>query len=439
MYTLSVFRELREQYPQWSALKEFLESPAGGKLRIIECEQEGIHIIRYDKATTDFSKSHVPWFRSVVWDGRTNLPLCVAPPKANQGLPQAVPPSAVASGDLRWEPFLEGVMINTYRSLADSEPQLATRSKLGASGVYYSKRPFNQLLQDALASQGTTLSVLLGAGGHQVPDGSVGETAVFASLLLEHPEHRIVSKVTAPRVTRIHAGTVLANGDVRIEEALESNGVPTYTAASAAPPTTLTSEATGRWMTGEAERWGWQWQGVVMKDGKGGRWRLRSTPYMMVRAMRGDTPRQDVRFLGLRQRSMVDTYLYYYPEEQAVLRRYEQEVRAVTEKIYQAYVSAHITKATKFGDLPAHWKPHVFSLHGLYLGSLRPQGFFVRKREVITYVNELPIPRILHLLRKLRLENAVEDLEAPAVPAPSRAMDVEENEGDEEVVEVVAA
>ena len=149
MYTLSVFRELREQYPQWSALKEFLESPAGGKLRIIECEQEGIHIIRYDKATTDFSKSHVPWFRSVVWDGRTNLPLCVAPPKANQGLPQAVPPSAVASGDLRWEPFLEGVMINTYRSLADSEPQLATRSKLGASGVYYSKRPFNQLLQDA--------------------------------------------------------------------------------------------------------------------------------------------------------------------------------------------------------------------------------------------------------------------------------------------------
>jgi hypothetical protein len=408
MYTLSVFRELREQYPQWSALKGFLESPAGGKLRIIECEQEGLHIIRYDKATTDFSKSHVSWFRSVVWDGRTNLPLCVAPPKANQGLP-------AASEDLRWEPFLEGVMINTYRSLTDAEPQLATRSKLGASGVYYSKRPFSQLLQDALTVQDTSLSVLLGGSG--MPDRDAGETAVFASLLLEHPEHRIVARATMPRVTRIHTGKVLATGDVRIEEVVLSNGVPTYMAASAAPPTTLTTEVTGRWMTGEAERWGWQWQGVVMKDGKGGRWRLRSTPYMMVRAMRGDTPRQDVRFLGLRQRSMVDTYLYYYPEEQAALRRYEQEVRAVTERIYQAYVSAHITKTTKFGDLPAHWKPHVFSLHGLYLGSLRPQGFFVRKREVITYVNALPIPRLLHLLRKLRESNAVEDLAAPAVPA----------------------
>ena len=155
MYTLSVFRELREQYPQWTALKEFLESPTGGKLRIIECEQEGLYIIRYDKATTDFSKLHVPWFRSVVWDGRTNLPLCVAPPKANQGLPSA-------SADLRWETFLEGVMINTYQSLADAEPQLATRSKLGASGVYYSKRPFSQLLHDALITQDTALSVLLG-------------------------------------------------------------------------------------------------------------------------------------------------------------------------------------------------------------------------------------------------------------------------------------
>jgi hypothetical protein len=434
MYTLSVFRELREQYPQWSALKEFLESSAGGKLRVIECEQEGLYIIRYDKATTDFSKPHVLWFRSVVWDGRTNLPLCVAPPKANQGLPQAVPPSAVASDDLRWEPFLEGVMINTYQSLMDTAPQLSTRSKLGASGVYYSKRPFSELLSDALTAQETTLSALLGG----VPDRGAGQVATFTSLLLEHPEHRIVAKVTAPRVTRIHTGTVLATGDVQIEEALESNGVPAYTAASAAPPTTLTSEVTGRWMTGEAERWGWQWQGVVMKDGKGGRWRLRSTPYMMVRAMRGDTPRQDVRFLGLRQRSMVDTYLYYYPEEQAALRRYEQEVRAVTERIYQAYVAAHITKTTKFGDLPQHWKPHVFSLHGLYLGTLRPQGFFVRKREVITYVNILPIPRLLHLLRKLRDANAVEDLAAPAVPARA-ATAMDDDISEEEVVAAVAA
>lgn len=432
MYTLSVFRELREQYPQWSVLREFLESPAGGKLRIIECEQEGIYIIRYDKGTTDFSKPHVLWFRSVVWDGRTNLPLSVAPPKANQGLPQAVPQSA----DLRWEPFLEGVMINTYQSLMGTVPQLATRSKLGASGVYYSKRPFSELLGDALTAQETTLSALLGA----VPDRDAGEVATFASLLLEHPEHRIVAKVSAPHVTRIHTGTVLATGDVQIEEVLESNGVPVYVTAAAPVPTALTQESMGRWMTAEAERRGWQWQGVVMKDGKGGRWRLRSTPYTMVRAMRGDTPRQDVRFLGLRQRSMVDTYLYYYPEEQAALRRYEQEVRAVTERIYQAYVAAHIVKTTKFGDLPAHWKPHVFSLHGLYLGTLRPQGFFVRKREVITYVNGLPLPRLLHLLRKLRLENAVEDLAAPAVPARAATADaIEEDAAGVAEVEAVDA
>ena len=394
MYTLSVFRELREQYPQWSVLKDFLESPAGGKLRIINCEQEGIHIIRYDKNTTDFSKSHVPWFRSVVWNGLTNLPLCVAPPKANQGLPGDTTDPA----SLRWESFLEGVMINTYQSLTDTAPQLATRSKLGASGVYYSKRSFSELLDDALAVQDITLSSVLGE--RQMPDMDSGEVSVFASLLLEHPEHRIVSKVTVPRVTRVHTGVVLATGDVRIEETLECNCIPELHSTSERPA--LTTETTGRWMTGEAENRGWQWQGVVIKDGKGGRWRLRSSPYMMVRALRGDTPRRDGRFLGLRQRSMVDTYLFYYPEEHAALRRYEQEVRAVTHYIYQSYVAAHITKAVPFGELPAHWKPHVFSLHGQYLGSLRAQGFFMRKQEVINYVNNLPIPRILHLLRKLR-------------------------------------
>jgi hypothetical protein len=387
VYTFSVFSNLREQFPQWPGLREFLESAEGGRLRVIDTETEHIHIVRYDKATTDFTKSHVQWFRSVVWDARTNLPLCVAPPKAQTGLPEG-------TEAVQWEPFLEGVMVNLYKGGEDTEPQLATRSKLGATGVYYSQRPFHVLLQEAVAAAGTTVSELLGATN--ATDGTA-----FASLLLQHPEHRIVAHVERPTVYVVHRGRVLPSGEVEMEENVSGHGIAALEATMPAA-TPLTLETVGPWMTAEAERRGWQWQGVVWKDGKGGRWRMRSTPYSMVRTMRGDTPRLDVRFLQQRQRSMTDTYLFYYPEERAAFRRLEQEVREMTQHLYSAYVAVHITKTTTFQDVPAHWRPHIYALHGQYLGALRAQGFFVRKKEVVQYVNHLPIPRLLHLLRKLR-------------------------------------
>jgi hypothetical protein len=34
------------------------------------------------------------------------------------------------------------------------------------------------------------------------------------------------------------------------------------------------------------------------------------------------------------------------------------------------------------------------------LGNLKGQGFFVRKQEVVQYMNNLPIPRVLHLFKQ---------------------------------------
>jgi hypothetical protein len=119
----------------------------------------------------------------------------------------------------------------------------------------------------------------------------------------------------------------------------------------------------------------------------------------MIRTLRGDSPRQDVRFLKLRSKQLLETYLYYYADEKDVMWGLEQRLRAVTQQLYQAYVNAHITHAIPFMELPPYLKTHVFSLHSLYLGSLKQRGFFVRKQEVIEYVNRLPIPRILHLFK----------------------------------------
>jgi hypothetical protein len=76
-------------------------------------------------------------------------------------------------------------------------------------------------------------------------------------------------------------------------------------------------------------------------------------------------------------------------------------LRLLTQQLYSFYVCVHIKHSIKFADLPPQWKTHVYALHSFYLGNLKTRGFFVRKQEVVQYVNNLPIPRVLHLFRHL--------------------------------------
>lgn len=368
------FKALTDQYTTWDQLRTYLSSSEGGSLRIIDCNRDSLYIIRYDKATSQFDVPHVPWFRSVIWNAATNRPVCVAPPKAQEGLPDSVE-------GLRFEQFLEGVMINVYLD-SSYNIQLATRSKLGATGTFYSSRSFYDLLNEALNKQGITDLKQIFTHGN-----------TFASFLLQHPEHRIVAKITEPKVYMIHKGFVTQDGDVWIDQ--------TNSCILPCPPVLEgVTDVSGLvpYVQGLAEKNGWMWQGLVMKQGLN-RWRLRSNAYSMVRMMRGDSPRTDVRFLRIRGKQLMETYLYYYGDEKVEMGRLEQQVRSITQQLYQAYVLSHITHVCKFVDLAPHWKTHVFSIHTLYLNTMRSKGHFVRKQDVIDYVNRLPIPRLLHLMK----------------------------------------
>jgi hypothetical protein len=363
-YSVSYFKELVEQFSTWSTLRSYLESYAGGKLRIIECGSD-LFLIRYDKGQSNFNVPSTAWFRSVVWDAAAHRPLCVAPPKAQEGpLPE--------EGDLSYEEFYEGVMINAF--LKDGQVHLATRSKLDATGTFYSARSFQSLLMDT----GMTLDRI---------QAFLTETgSLFVSLLLQHPEHRLVSRITEPKAIIIHTGSVAQTGVVTFVNHVEP----------LIKPTDLPLDL---WARQLAEKNGWQHQGLVVKKGSE-RYRIRSSAYTMVRTLRGDSPRLDVRFLKLRQQRMLETYVFYYPEEKELIDQYELLVRQLTQQLYNFYVCVHIKHSIKFADLPPQWKTHIFALHSYYLGNLKGQGFFIRKQEVVQYMNNLPIPRVLHLFKQ---------------------------------------
>jgi hypothetical protein len=345
------FAELCTTYPTWDLLQTYLTSAEGGNLRCIDRGDKAI--IRYVKGMSDFTKPHVGTFRSVVWNKRTNRPVSVAPVKANEGVPEL-------TEDMRVSEFLEGVMVQGWN---EDEPCISTRTSLGGTGHFYSQRSFADLFHEA--------------GGFDllssIPKGSC------ASFLLQHPEHKLVSKVPYPRVYVICIADI---DDTTVTFKYNPAEWPqrfvTY-----APVTYEKMEDT--LSTFHSYKNEYTWQGMVFQNSIG-RWRIRNPQYELVHHLRG-TDQDEQRFLRLRANKLLQAYLVYFKEENELMWNFEKIFRENTGKLHKAYCDVHKSKSLTIKDLPYSLRPHVYALHGQYLES----KISIVKSTVVEYVNGLAL------------------------------------------------
>lgn len=362
VYTIKHFSKWMADYADWTSLKAFITSEAGGSLKVIESVDGKEAIIRYDKKTSNMNDEAVRWSRSVVWDCMANKPLSVATPKAMENIDDLE-----SKADLRFEEFYEGVTLNVYRS--GGGQRIATRTKFGATGNFYSNRSFADLYQDACTAKG--ISPDLGAND-------------FMCIMIQHPEHRIVSRIKTPNWIPLHAGRILDDGTIEITDLTV--------------PIEKEEGTLKEWFAKQTIKRGWEWQGLVIKDGKGGRWRMRSSVYNMVRSLRGETPRIDERFFVLRSRGMIKTYLSYYPEDKQRYWEMESWLRLITDHMFNMYCGVYKERSANFSEIPKMYQTHLSAIHSIYLGSLRSSQTTVNKAVVRNYMNNLPIPRLLFML-----------------------------------------
>lgn len=390
-FTLDYFSTLCDQYPSWEEMKTHLE---GEGLRVVEPNTgESFVVVRAVKG-----KSKEPAagpFRSVVWDTACNRPVCYAPPKANHGQPPLHTDFAVV------QDFVDGFMVNAFVSAEDPTTlRLATRTQIGAANHFYSQKTFGELFDEALAATPVrTRSALL----MHLRECMGEKRAAFVSFVVQHPEHRIVAKPASPDLHIVHMGVVDAAGVVTLDEV-----AATWPAAlkrlqiSRYPVRKFHSEQEIQdLMRRTAVSNGFRWQGLVFKDGSGGRWRLRSPSYSMLRALRGAEAAPVDRFLRLRRDGAVLEYLKHYGGEQShpaaanaqqerkTFWNLEQTLRARTADALTAYEQVHKAHASKFADLPDAYKPVVHLLHVKFLEELRPKGYKVILRNAVDVVNHL--------------------------------------------------
>ena len=376
-FTVDTFAELSKTYTTWAELSAFLQSDTL-KLRIVE-QEGGLAVIRYDKDVK--TAADVGMYRSVVWDTSANTPVCVAPFRATEGTPVEVQLSSV-------EDFVDGFMMNAW--VTNGTLRVATRTRVGGENKFYSDKTFAQLFDECLAqtSLKDTDGLKACLEGLRAAENA---TSAFASFVVQHPEHRIVAKMTDPALYTVHTGTVMADGAVNISErsvnwpeALASLRISTYSQKKFE-----TADEVEVLLRNTAAQRGWRWQGLVFKDGKGRRWRMRTPTYTLLRQLRGSESTPLERFFRLRAERKVVEYLKHYKEESDQFWGYEESLRARTSDVFSAYVDVHKAHAVTFKDLPAELRPAVFLLHTKWRDELRPKGFSVRLQNVIEVVNKL--------------------------------------------------
>jgi hypothetical protein len=390
-FTIDSFHELTTLYDSYEKVRDFLTSAEGGSLRVIEPgEYDGKYaVFRYVKGQSDISSTHknVGQWRSVVWDRQANIPVCMAPAKAELGdVPTGTKLAAV-------QDFVDGVMVNLFVP-AGGEAILVTRSSLGATGTFYSKKTFAELFTEAAKEAGFESVAALGkALTENAPENGL---ATFASFVLQHPEHRVVARIQKPRIYMLYVGDVYKNenGHVKVdieERATEWGDRLLRLRPISYPQRSFRTQADVEDLVRRtAVQRGWTWQGLVFKDEEGKRWRIRSQTYQQLRALRGSEADSMERFLRLRRAGQVKEYLRHYHEERDAFWKFEKDLRDRTLNIFEAYRVVHKLHRLPFAELPTEYQTPVFRLHAMYLeAKKREDPIKIDVADVIKLVNGL--------------------------------------------------
>jgi hypothetical protein len=419
-FEVNHFKSLIEKFPTWDELRSYLESEEGGLLRIVD-EQNGFCLIRLEKNVSKMDLPYSKWFRSVVWNTAINMPACIAPPKASTQEFGFNTIKELNDAGVVCQELLDGFMINCFRFRGDNTLHITSRSKLNAVGKFYSDKSFRELFMEAYMNTSdcphySETIIQDNSSDIQGPDSSKGELAIFYSFLVQHKEHRIVKDITENRVYVIHKGTVFEDGRVQLEDSpatfkdrpniqpmrLESKLIKgSYAQIAARAVENAENNEVQTWIKNTLAEKSWDFQGLVFKDSEGNRWRFRSEKYGAVKSLRGNSANIRERFSQMIVQNLLHKYLEYYPEESTLMLFHLMLLNMIIKTIYDSYVDLHITKTKKAEEIEKIYLPHLYSIHGLYLSQLRPNGKKVNINEVQLYLHKQPWQRVCFLLKKL--------------------------------------
>ena len=395
---MSIFASLSNTYPTWAGLSIFLNSEAGGYLRVDDhsTPEQPFALIRYVKGKSNFAISHVGAFRSVVWDVIKNIPVSIAPQKSETGESM---PSNNSTDSFLIERFIDGVMICGFYDHYNNQWRFHTRSTLNANCRFYSQtKSFRTLFEEAVSTTMTWSNFLASLK----PDTQY-------TWVLQHPENRIVVNNTTPTVVCVQKQMYLSDTLIPVADQQTVFDVAKITAAT-------WSELNNK-VQMENAQFKHNFQGYVIKNGVNFRWKVRGEAYNRVRKMRGNSARRDFLWLSLWRNGTLRDYLSLYPEERNSANAIVDKWKTISRTVYNLYTDVFKARSLPKAQIPPKYRPFVFGLHNLYINELKPQSKTVDWATALQYMNTRDTAQALYAINwELRAQNQQPTipLEAPA-------------------------
>lgn len=391
---MSSLSDLLSLYKTWPALVSFLTSPEGGALRVDDnsSPDSPFAIIRYVKGRSNLALPHVRAFRSVVWDTLEHRPVSVTPFKSEDG--ESLPTTGTPS-EYTIENFVDGVMIGMWFDKYNNKWQYHTRSTIGANCRYYSQTKSFKFMFET-ATRGLDWDAL--------------DKEACYTWVLQDPENRIVVPVKQSQAYCVQKAKIGTDGSVDLLP-LESAMNP----VSSIPNGLTTWEDVRLRVADWNTRFKHNIQGIHIKDKEGRRWKLRTTEYNRVRALRGSSARLDFLWLSAWRMNALPAYLALYPEERGLSAATIMKWKQVTNDVFHMYVDVFKARSLPKTAIPPKFKPLLYGIHNKYMTELKPAGKSVDWRAVLEYMNSRDIPQMLYVIN-WEMRQAQQQMGIPVLP-----------------------
>ena len=320
-------------------------------------EELNLRLVKYNKNETNMDNEISQKCRGLIMEKDTNKIICMPPMKS---MDLKIFLNLYNLENCVVEEFIDGTMINMWYYKDDWH--ISTRSSIGAKCRWYSRRHFSELFAES----------------NQL-DFSKLNTELFYSFVLQHPENRIVTCYTEPKVALVFVGRV--NEENNIESISLEKSARELNVSIPISYDFISIEQ----MLSFIEKQNFEFQGLVIKHGIY-RTKIRNPNYNYARQLRGNTKNMKYLYFDLIKQKNKGEYLTFYPEFRELFNSYNKEFVELTKSLHYSYLNYHVKKTiTDINDIEFPLRPHCYELHGIYKATNNPITF----DRVMKYLNTL--------------------------------------------------
>ena len=339
-------------------------------------ESLGLTILRYNREhpNCNFEDSFTRFCRGMILDKERNI-VCLPPDKH-------IPFENLnyeSFSELLVEDFIDGTMINLF--YYGERWHIATRSKIGANGTWFSRKKFSEMFDEA-------------KGNMEFEHFEKNHTYTF---VLRHPENRIVTQYENADLVLVQVrnmNSLMLENTALVKHVLQQRGVEVNI------PVTYNFTDLSH-LHNYLDQLGWQQQGVMIKLGNM-RSKLQNQRFKYVKSMKSNNPRTQYSYLELWKRGgkkMIFEYLSYFPEFKKEFNAHWFQLNNMLKLILRTYLNFAVNKShptwRNLSLVQYELKPLIYELHGHYLKGITKE---VNSQWIESYFQSLEVGKMIFVL-----------------------------------------